>query len=183
MEGGNRLPTNVVGCLTPSPRITKSPNLSLVPNLVFYACLNQDNKTSRHRWPITPHNFPMIGGDSKSHVVRPHCHVYKHAKAHTHTHICTCLYNMITPAHNTLKSKISSSPMGVEVGKYKINPQSSKIDRRKDKTKINIFFLATTLISPISYWASGMLTPSSFSVSSYSSGSFNSLKWWKTRYF
>jgi hypothetical protein len=40
---------------------------------------------------------------------------------------------MFTPAHNTNKNKISSSPMGVGVGKSKINPQFSKIDRRKDK--------------------------------------------------
>ena len=79
----------------------------------------------------------MTGDDSKSRVVRPHCHVHEYAGAHTHTHththICTCLHNMFTPAHNTLKNKISSSPMGVGVGKYKINPQSSKIDRRKEK--------------------------------------------------
>ena len=35
MERGNRLRTYVVGCLTPSPRITKSPNPSLDQAQVF----------------------------------------------------------------------------------------------------------------------------------------------------
>ena len=78
-------------------------------------------------------NFPMIGGDSKSRVVCPHCHVHEHVGAHTH--ICSCLHNIFTLAHNTLKNEILSSPMGVRVGKYKINPQSSKIDRRKEKKR------------------------------------------------
>ena len=85
----------------------------------------------------------MIGDDSKSSVVRPHCHVHKHARAHTHTHICTCLHNMFTPTHNTLKNEILSSPMGVGVGKHKINPQYRKIDRRKEK---NNFFSALTVM-------------------------------------
>ena len=39
------------------------------------------------------------------------------------------------------------------------------------------------LISSISYSASGMLIPSTFSIKSHSLGIFKSLRWWKTRYF
>ena len=35
MEGGNHLRTDVVGCLIPSPHITKSLNPSMVPDPVF----------------------------------------------------------------------------------------------------------------------------------------------------
>ena len=35
MEGGNRLRTDVVGCLTPSPRIIRSQNPSLVQDPIF----------------------------------------------------------------------------------------------------------------------------------------------------
>ena len=79
----------------------------------------------------------MIGGDSKSRVVCPHCHVHEHIGAHTHTHL-HIFTQYVHPSTQHIKNEISSSPM-VGVRKLKINPQSSKIDRRKDKRK-DIFF-------------------------------------------
>ena len=50
MEGGNRLRTDVVRCLTPSPRITKSLNLFLVQGMIM-ACLQHLNKIKKSmRW-------------------------------------------------------------------------------------------------------------------------------------
>ena len=85
MEGGNRLQTDVVGCLIHSPRIIKSPNPSLVQDPVL-TCLNQDNKTSQTQVTNHTFNFPMIGDDSKSRVSPPHCHIHGYAGVHTHTH-------------------------------------------------------------------------------------------------
>ena len=111
MEGGNGLQANVVGCLTPSPRITKSPNPSPIPNPVFMHVLIKI---------IKPVN---IGDQSHLIVVRPICHVHEHAGAHihtrTHAHICTCLHNMFTLAHNTLKNEISLSQWGSELENIK----------------------------------------------------------------
>jgi hypothetical protein len=46
----------------------------------------------------------------------------------------------VHPSPQHTKKRDFIEPMGVGVGKYKINPQSSKIDRRKNKTKIKIYF-------------------------------------------
>ena len=41
----------------------------------------------------------MIGRDSKSRVVRPHCHVHEHAGEHTHTHTFAHVYTICSPQH------------------------------------------------------------------------------------
>ena len=90
----------------------------------------------------------MIGGDSKSRVVRPICHVQVHAGAHTHTHTFAHVYTICSPQTQHIKNEILSSPMGVGVRKYKINSQSSKIDRWEDKTK-DIFSDVDSLVTPL----------------------------------
>ena len=84
----------------------------------------------------------MISGDFKSRVVRPIFHVHEYARAHTYTHTHLHMFTQyVHPSTQHTKNEISLSPIVVEVGKYKINPQSSKIDRRKDLLKnIYIFF-------------------------------------------
>ena len=127
MEGGNGLQANVVGCLTPSPRITKSLNPSPIPDPVFMHVLIKI---------IKPVN---IGDQSHLIVVRPICHVHEHAGAHTHTHL-HMFTQYVHPSPQHTKKRDFIEPMGVGVGKYKINPQSSKIDRRKNNTKIKLYF-------------------------------------------
>ena len=71
-------------------------------------------------------DFPMISGDSNLMLSIPIA-ISMDMSEHTHTHICTCLHNMFTPEHKTLKNEILSSPMEVGIGKHKINSQSRKI--------------------------------------------------------
>ena len=90
MEGGNRVWMDVMGCLTPSPRITKSSNPSLVQDLVFMHILIKIIKPSRHKWPITHSiswwlvatpNLVFLLPIAKSTDMLEHTHT------HTHTHI------------------------------------------------------------------------------------------------
>ena len=68
-------------------------------------------------------NFPMIGGDFKSRVSPPYCHIHRYVGAHTHTHMHV-FYNMFT-SHTSKTSEIPSSPLGVKVGLLQRFPSST----------------------------------------------------------
>ena len=91
-----------------------------IPGLrpVFHAYFNQDNKAKQIQVTNHTFNFPMIGGDSKSRVVYPHCHVYEHAGTHTHTQMHMFTQYIHSSTQHT-RNEISSSPMGSELGNLK----------------------------------------------------------------
>jgi hypothetical protein len=125
MEGDNRLRTDVMGCLTPSPHITKSLNQSLVPDQVFMPVLIKIIKPvdigAQSHLQFPDDWWRLQFSFCSSPLLYPR--ICWSAHTHTHTHTCTCLHNIFTLAHNTIKNEILSSPMGVGVGKHKINPQ------------------------------------------------------------
>ena len=119
MEGSNCLRMDVVGCLTSSPRITKSPNPSLVQDPVFMHVLIKIIKPvdigdqSHLKFPddwwrlqiscyLLPLPYPQI------------CQ-----STHTHTYACTCLHNIFTPVHNTLEMRFCRAQWGSELGNIK----------------------------------------------------------------
>ena len=121
-ERGNRLRTDVVRCLTLSPRIIKSLNPSLVQDPVFMHILIKiikpiDIDAQLHlQFPddwwrlqisccLSPLPCPRICWS-------------------THTHTCTCLHNMFTLAHNTQKARFRRDQWVLESGKHKINLSS-----------------------------------------------------------
>ncbi len=121
MKGGNCLRTDFVGCLTPSPRIIKSLNPSLVQDLVFLHVLINIIRPIRHKWPITPSISQWL-------VATPNL-VFS---SYTHTHIHTYFFNMFT-SHISKTNEILSSPMGVGFG-------SSRRFSSVDITHLMIFF-------------------------------------------
>jgi hypothetical protein len=130
MEGGNRLRMDVVKCITPSLSITKSPNSSLVQDSIFMHVLIKIIKPSRHRWPITPSISRWLVATPNL-VFSVPIAISTNMLKHTHTHTCSYLHNMFTPAHTHThlliftqyvhpsthtKSEILSSLLGVGVG-------------------------------------------------------------------
>ena len=116
MEGGNRLRINVVGCLTPSPCITKSSNPSLVQDLVFMHVLIKIIKPSRHRWPITPSISRWL-------VVTPNLvfsvpiAISTNMPKHTHTHTHLLIFTQyVHPSTHTQKARFCWAYWGSELG-------------------------------------------------------------------
>ena len=114
MVRGNYLRTDVMGCLTPSPRIIKSSNPSLVRSLVFMHILFKIIKPSRYRWPITLSISRWLVATPNLVFSIPIV-ISTNMLEHTHTYICTCFHNMFTK-HTNIKSEIPPRPMEVRVG-------------------------------------------------------------------
>ena len=102
-------------CLTPSPHIIESPNLSLVQDLIFKHVLINIIRPIRHRWLITPSISQWLVATPNLVFSSPHCHIHGYAGVRTHTHICTYFFNMFT-SHTSKTNEIPSSPVGVEFG-------------------------------------------------------------------
>ena len=116
MEGGNYLRMDVVGCLTPSPCITKSPNPSLIQDPVYMHILIRIIK-------------PVNIGDQSHLKISPLPCPRTCQSTHTHTHTYFHMFTQyVHPSTQCIRNKVLSNPMGVGVGKHKINPQSRKID-------------------------------------------------------
>ena len=74
-------------CLTPSPHIIESPNLSLVQDLIFKHVLINIIRPIRHRWLITPSISQWLVATPNLVFSSPHCHIHGYAGARTHTHM------------------------------------------------------------------------------------------------
>ena len=98
MEGGNRLRTDVVGCLTPSPRIIKSPNPSLVRYPVCMHILIKIVKPSRYRWPITPSISRWLLATPNLMFSVP---IAISTDMPENTHTCTCFHNIFVTQIST----------------------------------------------------------------------------------
>ena len=102
MKGGNSLWTDVVGCLTPSPRITKSPNPSLVQDPVFMHILIKIIKPSRYRWLITPSISRWLVATSNLVLFVP---IVMSTNMPEHTHTFSHVYTICSPQHTTQKKR------------------------------------------------------------------------------
>ena len=119
MEKGNHLRTDVMGCLTPSPHITKSSNPSLVQDPVFMHILIKiiklvDISDQSHlkfpddwwRLQISCYPSPL-----------PYPRICRSTHTHTHLHMFT---KYVHPNTQHTRNEILFSPMGIEVEKHKI---------------------------------------------------------------
>ena len=115
MEGGNRLRMDVVKCITPSLRINKSLNSSLVQDSIFMHVLIKIIKPSRHRWPITPSISRWLLATPNL-VFSVPIAISTNMPKHTHTHTHLLIFTQYVHPSTHTKSEILLSLLGVGVG-------------------------------------------------------------------
>jgi hypothetical protein len=113
MEGDNRLRTDVMGCLTPSPRITKSLNQSLVPDQVFMPVLIKIIKLvdigAQSHLQFPDDWWRLQFSFCSSPLLYPRICWSTHTHTHTHMHMFT---QYIHPSTQHNKKRDSVEPNG-----------------------------------------------------------------------